>query len=119
MADQDWARPLVHWAIQAREPNRLREFYSAMFNWDIADGPIMGIPPGIGGPEPAIAGHIQPGGEHPGFALYIQVRDLRASMEQAKSLGGAVRGEPFDVPNGPTIAPIADPEGNALVLVQQ
>jgi predicted enzyme related to lactoylglutathione lyase len=34
-------------------------------------------------------------------------------------LGGAVLSEPFDVPGGPTIAPVTDPEGNPLVLVQQ
>ncbi len=27
--------------------------------------------------------------------------------------------EPFDVPNGPSMAAINDPEGNPLVLVQQ
>jgi predicted enzyme related to lactoylglutathione lyase len=27
--------------------------------------------------------------------------------------------EPFDTPNGPTLAAINDPEGNPLVLVQQ
>ena len=27
--------------------------------------------------------------------------------------------EPFDIPDGPTLAFVADPEGNPLVLVQQ
>jgi predicted enzyme related to lactoylglutathione lyase len=27
--------------------------------------------------------------------------------------------EPFDIPDGPTLAAIDDPEGNPLVLVQQ
>jgi predicted enzyme related to lactoylglutathione lyase len=49
----------------------------------------------------------------------VQVRDLRASLVRAQELGGAVVTEPFDVPNGPTMAAINDPEGNPLVLVQQ
>jgi predicted enzyme related to lactoylglutathione lyase len=34
-------------------------------------------------------------------------------------LGGTVISQPFDVPGGPTIAAIEDPERNPLVLVQQ
>ena len=33
--------------------------------------------------------------------------------------GGTVLSEPFDVPGGPTLAAITDPEGNPLMLVQQ
>jgi predicted enzyme related to lactoylglutathione lyase len=77
----------------------------------------MQIGPGIGAPE-QITGHIMQN-EKPGVTLYIQVLDLRASMAKAESLGGAVTAQPFDVPGGPTIAGIADPEGNRVVLVQQ
>jgi predicted enzyme related to lactoylglutathione lyase len=116
---EDWARPMVHWDIQARDQGKIRDFYSTMFNWQISDGPIMVIPAGIGGVEPdAMSGHIFPS-DTAGFRLYVQVRDLRESMEKAKDLGGAVVSEPFDVPGGPTIAGITDPEGNRLVLIQQ
>ena len=116
---EDWARPVVHWEIQARDPQRIREFYARMFNWAIGDGPIMRIPAGVGGPEPdQLSGHILPG-DTARVVLYIQVRDLRASLEQAEVLGGAALSRPFDVPGGPTIAAIADPEGNRVVLVQQ
>ena len=115
---EDWARPVVRWELQAREPERQRAFYSALFNWQIGDGPVMNIPPGIGGPEPAPGGHIRRG-SHPGVTLFIQVRDLHASLARAEELGGSVLAQPFDTPNGPTVAAIADPEGNRLVLVQQ
>ena len=117
MAD-DWARPVVHWAIEARDPDRQRAFYGALFNWSIGDGPIMGIPAGLGGPEPGPAGHIQPG-DASRVTLYVQVRDLRASLALATELGAAVLFEQFDVPGGPTLASITDPEGNPLMLVQQ
>jgi hypothetical protein len=115
---EDWARPVVHWEIQARDPRKMREFYAQMFNWSIGDGPIMQIGVGIGGPEPGPAGHILPG-DTPRIVLYIQVLDLRATMERATALGGSVTALPFDVPGGPTIAGIADPEGNRIALVQQ
>jgi len=114
----DWARPVVHWEIGARDPELIKAFYAQMFNWDIGSGFIMAIPPGFGGPEPGPAGHIRPA-ERSGVSLYVQVRDLRESLERAVSLGARITAEPFDVPDGPTIAGIEDPEGNPVVLVQQ
>jgi len=116
---EDWARPVVHWELRAKNPEQQRDFYAKMFNWSIGDGPVMLIGAGIGAPDAEnFTGHIIPR-DSSAFVLYIQVLDLRSSMERAKELGGAVTQEPFDVPNGPTIAGIADPEGNAIMLVQQ
>lgn len=117
-AAADWARPVVHWEIEARDPERQRAFYQEMFSWEIGEGPISSIAPGLGGPEPGPAGHIRQG-EVPGVRLYVQVRDLGASLARARDLGATVLMEPFDVPGGPTLASIEDPEGTPLVLVQQ
>ncbi len=114
----DWARPVVHWEIVARDAEAQSLFYGRLFNWSIGEGPIAQIPPGIGGPEPGPGGHIRQG-DRPGIALYVQVRDLAASLARARELGGNVLSDPFDVPDGPTIAFMEDPEGNPLVLVQQ
>ncbi len=114
---QDWARPVVHWEIEAKDPERQRAFYGALFNWQIGDGAIMEIPPGIGGPEPGPAGHIRASGRS-GVTLFVQVADLRASLERSVSLGATIVAEPFDAPNGPTLAAITDPEGNPVMLVQ-
>lgn len=116
--EKDWARPVVHWDIGARDPDLLRRFYGRLFNWEIGDGPIMRIPAGIGGPQPGPAGHLQKSG-HGGVTLYVQVRDLKASLAKAVEFGGTVLREPVDVPGGPTLAGIADPEGNMVMLVQQ
>jgi predicted enzyme related to lactoylglutathione lyase len=78
----------------------------------------MNVPSGLGGPEPGPAGHLRRS-DRTGFALYIQVRDLADSLARVPDLGGTVTSEPFDVPGGPTIASVDDPEGNPLVLVQQ
>jgi len=114
----DWARPVVHWEIEARDPDLIRAFYAQLFRWDIGDGPIMTIGAGIGGPEDGVGGHIR-GSDNSRVNLYVQVRDLRTSLDQAVSLGGAITLEPFDVPGGPSLAGIKDPEGNPLMLVQQ
>jgi predicted enzyme related to lactoylglutathione lyase len=116
--DGDWARPVVHWEIEARDPERQRTFYAALFNWEIGDGPIMQIEAGVGGPEPGPAGHLR-GSDRSGVTLYVQVRDLRASLTKAGNLGATILSEPFDVAGGPTLAAITDPEGNPVMLVQQ
>jgi len=114
----DWARPVVHWEIVAKDPERQADFYRRLCHWDISDGPLMQIAPGLGGPEPGPAGHIRQG-DHSGVSLYVQVRDLASSLRLAAELGGRVVMEPFDVPDGPTIAFIEDPEGLGVALVQQ
>jgi predicted enzyme related to lactoylglutathione lyase len=116
---EDWARPVVHWEIEAIDAPRQREFYAALFNWAIDDGPIMMIPAGLGGPEPGPGGHIRQGGRS-GVTLYVQVRDIAESLVKVKELGGEVLMGAFDAPNGgPTLAAVTDPEGNPLMLVQQ
>src|SRR5205809_5907616 len=114
----DWPRPVVHWEIEARDPERQRAFYRDLFNWPIGDGPIMQIPAGLGGPEPGPAGHVRQG-DRSGVTLYVQVRDLRASLLKATELGGTVVAEPSALPDQPTLAAINDPEGNLVMLVQQ
>lgn len=118
VTSHDWARPVVYFEIQARDADVLSAFYSAMFHWDIGEGFIRQIPAGIGGPENGIGGHIRQSNRG-GVTLYIQVRDLAASLAQAVALGGAITLERFDVPGGASIAGITDPEGNAVTLVQQ
>ena len=112
----DWARPVVHWEIEAKDAEKIKAFYAAMFSWDIGEGFIMDIPAGLGGPEPGPAGHIRQS-DRSGVTLYVQVRDLRESLDRAVALGGAVTMEPVELP--PTIAGITDPEGNPITLVQQ
>ena len=109
---------MVHFEITARDPERLKAFYGELFSWQIGEGAIMSIDPGIGGPEPGPGGHLR-GADRSGVTLYVQVRDLGETLEATTALGGTVTAERVDVPGGPTLAFITDPEGNPLALVQQ
>jgi predicted enzyme related to lactoylglutathione lyase len=63
---EDWARPVVHWEIEARHPGPVADFYRRLFNWEVGEGPV--IPAGLGGPEPGPSGHIRQG-ERSGVTL--------------------------------------------------
>jgi len=45
--------------------------------------------------------------------------DLNETLRKAEEMGGRAVLQPFDVPGGPTIAQMADPEGNLVGLVKQ
>jgi predicted enzyme related to lactoylglutathione lyase len=121
MTEQDWARPVVSFEIRGRDAKRLREFYAELFHWKIAVNEALGVAraePGIGPPENGIGGVFLQG-DTPGVGIYVQVRDLRETLEKAVRLGGKKVLDPVDLPAGPTIARIQDPEGNFIGLVQQ
>jgi predicted enzyme related to lactoylglutathione lyase len=113
---------VVFFEIHAKDQEQMAAFYREMFEWNIAPGNIPGflsIEHGIGAPPEGISGVMAPATHQPGVSLVIQVADLRESLLQAEELGGSVLMQPIDVPNGPTVARIADPEGNTVTLVQQ
>lgn len=114
----EWARPIVYFEIRALNSDVLDSFYRQMFNWKIGEGPIRQIPAGIGGPENGIGGHMRQS-TRSGVTLYIQVKNVIDSLEQAVSLGAKRTKEPFQIPGGALIAGIEDPEGNPVMLVQQ
>jgi uncharacterized protein len=114
----DWPRPIVHVELVARDPDRQRAFYSELFSWEIGEGPIMSFDAGLGAPIGGPAGHIRKG-DQPGFTIYLQVRDLAETLAKTIELGGTVVLDQLDIPGGPTLAAITDPEGNPLTLVQQ
>jgi len=116
-----WARPVVFFEIHAKDQERMASFYGEMFEWNITPGPIPGflsIERGIGA-DPEGIGGVMSTSDTSRIAIVIQVADLRDSLLHAEDLGGRVVMQPFDVPNGPTVARIADPEGNLIGLVQQ
>jgi predicted enzyme related to lactoylglutathione lyase len=52
-------------------------------------------------------------------SIFVQVLDPVETLRKAEEMGGRAVLQPFDVPGGPTIAQMADPEGNLIGLVKQ
>ena len=117
----EWPRPVVHFQIHAKDKAKQEAFYREMFDWDITQNegvPISVIGPGKGPPIEGVGGSVIQTDRAPTVALYIQVANLGASLKKAEQLGGKAVMPPIDVPNGPTIAQIEDPEGNLVGLCQ-
>lgn len=112
------ANPVVHFEVLGRDAEGLQRFYRDAFDWQMEPvidtyamvRPDAGIPGGVGaGPEGA-PGHV---------TFYIEVPDLDAALARVADNGGSTIQPPFDVPDGPSIALFADPEGHVIGLVRQ
>lgn len=114
-------RPIVHFEIYGKDGARLRDFYTQLFGWNINYNDMMNyglVDHGIGGPPEGIGGGIGQS-DQPRVMVYVQVVDLEETLRKAESLGGKAVMPPMDVPGGPTIAQLEDPEGNRVGLVKQ
>jgi uncharacterized protein len=108
------SNPVVHFEIGCRDQAVTRDFYSKLFDWKLAPmGPATMIETGSEG----IGGHISSLGHEPHHytTFYVQVDDLQAALDKAKSLGGATLVPPVEIPTG-SFAWFSDPDGNTVGL---
>lgn len=111
--------PVVHFEVLGKDAEALQAFYGKVFDWEL--NPVMptyamvstgaegGIAGGVGAPPDGSTGHV---------TFYVEVDDLAKALEQIESAGGRTIQPPMDVPNGPSIALFADPEGHVIGLVK-
>jgi predicted enzyme related to lactoylglutathione lyase len=118
-------QPVVHFEIVARDPERLRSYYSDLFGWKIdADNPLgyglvtregntnpdgIGIGGGIGPAPEGYAGHV---------TFYVEVPDVEAALAKAESLGGTRMMGPEEVMEQVEIGLFTDPEGHVIGVVK-
>lgn len=113
------ANPVTHFEVLGKDAQALQRFYGEAFGWqmqDVMNGSYYMASPGV---ENAINGGVgaAPEGSTGHVIFYVQVDDPAAALEKISQLGGTTVQEPMDVPNGPTIALFADPEGHVVGLV--
>ncbi|HUJ33532.1 MAG TPA: VOC family protein [Candidatus Acidoferrum sp.] len=107
------AHPVVHFEIGCKDSKATQEFYAGLFGWKINEaGPAAMID--TGGP---VTGHITALGHEPFHytIFYVEVEDVQAYLDKAKSLGGKMLVPPIQIPTG-TFAWMSDPEGNMVGL---
>ena len=112
--------PVVHFAIEADDVARARQFYETVFGWTFtAWGPpnfyrISGC--GIYGALQERAGPATPGVK--GFECTIAVTDLDAISKAIAAGGGTIASEPFTIPTVGTLVKFHDTEGNEANIMQ-
>jgi predicted enzyme related to lactoylglutathione lyase len=107
------AHPVVHFEIGCRDSKKAQDFYGRLFGWKMNEqGPAAMIDAGGG-----ITGHMTALGHEPYHytIFYVQVEDVQAYLDKAKSLGGKMLVPPVEIPTG-TFAWMSDPEGNTIGL---
>jgi predicted enzyme related to lactoylglutathione lyase len=115
------ANPFVHVELNTTDPAKAKAFYSKLFNWELEDMPMPGgageytmvkVGEGTGG---GIMKHPVPGAPSAWLA-YVQVDDIKASTEKARSLGANVMADVREIPGMGWMSVIIDPTGAAFAL---
>lgn len=116
-------QPVVHFEVIGKDPDKLRSYYSTLFGWEFGDpiGPTnytlverytnaegIGIGGGVGGVPEGYDGHL---------TFYVEVPDVEAALAQAETLGGKRLMGPDQVPDGPMIGQLTDPQGHVIGIV--
>jgi uncharacterized protein len=112
--------PVVHFEVVGRDAQALQNFYKDAFDWQMEEAIpgsyAMAHPVGEGSINGGIGAAMGEGAGHVTF--YVEVPDLEAALSKIEGLGGSTVMEPSEVPEGPTIAMFADPEGHLVGLLK-
>jgi predicted enzyme related to lactoylglutathione lyase len=103
--------PVLQWQIVAREPEKVARFYRELFDWKVSAGNALGyrqIETGNG-----IDGGVWPAppGAPNVVQLFVGVADVEDAVARATALGATVIVPPSTLPDGDTMAILADPTG--------
>src|SRR5271166_2046932 len=106
-------QPVMQWQILAKEPDKLAEFYTKLFAWDINTNNALNYRMVDTGSERGINGGIWPAPPegHAMVSLYVEVDDVDAYVTRATNLGAKVIIPPQALPDGDEMAVILDVEG--------
>ena len=110
-------KPVVHFEIQTDDAAQIQRFYADAFDWNVdANNPMnYGM---VTAGEGGIGGGIGPSMSGSNLVtFYIQVDDIDAQLATIEKLGGKIVAPKMEIPDGPTIALFADPQGNTVGLV--
>ena len=109
----------VHVELNTTDVDKAKAFYGKLFDWTLEDVPVPGmaytmikVGKGTGG---GIMKHPMPG--QPSFWLsYVEVDDIAASTEKARSLGADIIKDVIEVPGAGWLSILMDPTGAVLGL---
>lgn len=113
------ANPFVHVELNTTDLPKAKAFYSKLFDWQLEDVPmptgsyyLIKVGTGTGG---GMMKHPVPGAPSAWLA-YVQVDDIQAATQKAKSLGAEIKMEVTEIPGVGWFSIFADPTGAPLAL---
>lgn len=124
----DMANRVIHFEIQADDPERAKRFYEGAFGWKLEQ--VMSKDKGgmdywgvITGPDdvPGISGGMYRRPEEDKLYTYdctIQVDDIDKAIELVRANGGIIRKEKMEIPGVGIFAGAQDTEGNIFGMMQ-
>ena len=111
--------PFVHVELNTTDLPKAKAFYSQLFDWKLDDIPmpdgtytLINVGNGTGG---GMMKHPMPGAPSTWLA-YVQVDDIQAATQKAKSLGADIKVGATEIPNVGWFSIFTDPTGAALAL---
>lgn len=122
--------PVVHFEMPAKDKARTKKFYENVFGWQMTQlGQEMGeYLLATTTPVDEKRMYLEKGAINGGFFQYgqqgmmphivISVDNLHEHMELVKKAGGAIEGDPMDIPGIGKFVMIVDTEGNRVGMLQ-
>jgi uncharacterized protein len=116
------ANPFVHVELGTTDLDKAKSFYRSLFDWQLNDADVGGgmtytlisVGEGTGG---GMMKQMVPGAPS-SWLPYVQVDDIRAATDKAKSLGATIMRDVMEVMDEGWLSIIRDPTGAALGLWQ-
>ncbi|MEJ2152924.1 MAG: VOC family protein [Gemmatimonadota bacterium] len=115
-------RPVVHWELWSKDPEKVSQFYKAAFDWEVRGIPEMNYTLVETGGEGGINGGIMTPQEGPwpsNMTLYIDVDDLDTYGKRVTDAGGKIVVEKMNVPGVGQFSLFEDPDGRVLGMWKQ
>ena len=117
------ANPFVHVELGTTDIGKAKSFYQSMFDWRLNDVEmgegmtytLINVGEGTGG---GMMKQMMPNAPSAWMA-YVQVDDIRAATDKAKSLGATILRDVMPVMDEGFLSIIRDPTGAALGMWQQ
>ncbi|HXZ81135.1 MAG TPA: VOC family protein [Terriglobales bacterium] len=113
-------KPVVHWELMSKDPEKVAAFYEKIFDWKIQNMPEMNYRLVDTGGEGGINGGIlKPDREGPwpgDMTFYIAVDDLATYRKRIVAEGGKICVEEQEVPGMGSFTLFTDPEGRMMGL---
>ena len=114
-------RPVVHWELWSKDPQRIADFYARVFDWKVQEMPQMSYHMVDTGGEGGINGGIMKPQEGPwpgNMAFYVDVESIEDAMRRIVEAGGKVMVPRQEVPGMGAFGLFEDPDGRVLGVWQ-